>query len=38
MSTADRVLAVARGELGYVEQGGPHGNDGNITRTKGLLT
>ncbi len=32
MSAVDNVLNVARGELGYVEGGGPHGDDGNITK------
>jgi hypothetical protein len=32
VSVADRVLAVARAQIGYVEQGGPHGNDGNQTK------
>lgn len=29
---ASRLLTVARAEIGYVEGGGPHGNDGNITK------
>jgi hypothetical protein len=32
MSTAEQTLALARAEIGYVEGGGPHGNDGNITK------
>lgn len=32
MPSAQTVLDLARTELGYVEQGGPHGNDGNITK------
>lgn len=31
-ASAAALLAVAKGQVGYVEQGGPHGNDGNLTK------
>lgn len=32
VATVEDVIRIARSEIGYVEQGGPHGNDGNVTK------
>jgi len=32
MPVATDIIKLAESQLGYVEQGGPHGNDGNLTK------